>query len=296
MASGIDTFFDAWEIRSGDSLRQRIDAGIEGCTHFLVFLSPTSLTKPWVNAELDAGFMAKLSGRARLIPLRIGLPPEQLPPLLRGLRSPSLDDFDVAMRELIADILGVTQRPPLGSIPAFATRAIKEDAGLSTLAGRIATYFVQASVQARDCDPQLPVEDLRRLAGTNDDDIAEAVDELESLGLVSPTRTIGAGQLGFIRLMPKPRLFAVLDGLLMPWNPEEDARTVAAEILNSANGALVTQVLAQQLGWTPRRMNPAITVLIDAGAVEYSEAIDQEYESYYLRKNVQTRRFVRDRG
>ena len=47
MASGIDTFFDAWEIRSGDSLWQRTDAGIEGCTHFLVFLSPTSLIKPW---------------------------------------------------------------------------------------------------------------------------------------------------------------------------------------------------------------------------------------------------------
>ena len=210
MASGIGTFFDTWEIRSGDSLRQRIDAGIEGCTHFLVFLSPTSLTKPWVNAELDAGFMAKLFGRARLIPLRIGLAPEQLPPLLRGLRSPSLDNFDVAMRELIADILGVTQRPPLGSIPAFATRAIKEDAGLSALAGRIATYFVQASVQARFGDPQLPVEELRRLAGTNDDDIAEAVDELESLGWVSPSRALGAGELGFVRLMPKPRLFARL--------------------------------------------------------------------------------------
>jgi hypothetical protein len=200
------------------------------------------------------------------------------------------------MRELIADILAVTQRPPLGSVPAFATRAIKEDAGLSALGGRIATYFVQASVQARFGDPQLPVEELRRLASTNDDDIAEAVDELESLGWVSPSRALGAGELGFVRLMPKPRLFARLDAFLMPWNPEEDARTVAAALLNSADGALVTQMLAQELGWTPRRMNPALTVLIEAGAVEYSQSLDQTYESYYLRKNVQTRRFVRERG
>lgn len=260
MASGIDTFFDKWEIRSGDTIRQRIDAGIEGCTHFVAVLSPTSLGKQWVNAELDAGFVARLANRVRFIPLRLGLGPEQLPPLFSGLRSPSLDEFDSASRELVADILGITERPPVGATPPFATRVLPEDSGLSPLAGRIAAHLVQASETARDSDPQLGVDDLRTLAGdANDEDIAEAVDELDSFGLVHATKVLGAGELGFIRIMPKPQLFAALDGLLMPWNPEEDARTVAATLLNTDSGYMATQLLAQQLGWTPRRMNPAIT-------------------------------------
>lgn len=294
MASGINTFFDAWEIRAGDSLRRKIDEGIESCTHFIVVLSPTSIQKPWVNAELDAGFVADLSARVRLIPLRLGLPVDQLPPLLSGRLSPSIDDFESASRDLIADILGVTNRPALGTVPAFATRAIRDEARLSILAGRIAAFLIQSSERARWGDPQVPVEELRAFAGVADDDIAEAVEELESRGWVAPSRGLGNGAIGFHRLMPTPQLFAALDGTLMPWNPADDARTVVAAILNTVSGSMVIPVLADQLGWTPRRMNPAITFLVDAGAMEHSNSIDPDYQYYSLRKNPTSRRFLRD--
>ena len=35
LAAGIDVFFDEWEIRSGDSLRRKIDDGLGRCTHFI---------------------------------------------------------------------------------------------------------------------------------------------------------------------------------------------------------------------------------------------------------------------
>ena len=294
MAYGIDAFFDSWEICGGDSLRRKVDEGIKNCTHFIVVLSPTSVQKPWVNAELDAGFVADLADRVRLIPIRLGLTAEQLPPLLSGRYSPSLDDFDAAARDLISDVVVVTQRPPLGTVPAFATRAIHEDNGLSTIAGRIAAYLVQSSERGRWGDPQLPVDELRALAMVSDDDIVEAIDELESRGWVEPTLALGAGALGFVRVMPTPQLFSALDAMLMPWNPSEDARTVAAAILNTTGGAMVVQDLAQQLGWTPRRVNPAITLLVDSGVMEHSKSIDREYQYYSLRKNATSRRFLRE--
>lgn len=294
MASGINTFFDSWEIRAGDSLRRKIDEGIGSCTHFIVVLSPVSVQKPWVNAELDAGFVADLADRVRLIPMRLGLPPHLLPPLLSGRYSPALDDFDSAVTELVSDILGITQRPPLGTVPSFATHAIHRGAGLSILAGRIAAFLVQSSKRGRSADPQLSADDLRAMTPVPDDDIAEAVDELESRGWVEPTRALGAGPLGFVRIMPTSRLFSALDAMLMPWNPRDDARAVAAAIVNSNGGSMVIQLLAEQLGWTPRRMNPAITYLVDNGVMDHSNSYDAEYEYYSLHKNVSTRRFLRE--
>src|SRR4051794_31747271 len=107
-ANGIDTFFSEWEIRAGDSLRRKIDAGLESCTHFIVLVTPTSLNKPWVNAEIDAAFIRKVEGSAVLIPLRYELEVEQLPPLLRGLLSPAIRNYDADVKQLIADIQGVS--------------------------------------------------------------------------------------------------------------------------------------------------------------------------------------------
>src|SRR5579859_733665 len=69
-AQGIETWWDTWEIKAGDRLRQKIEDGIAGCTHFVVLLTPSSVDKPWVNAELDAAFMRKLADQCQLIPLR----------------------------------------------------------------------------------------------------------------------------------------------------------------------------------------------------------------------------------
>src|SRR6185312_9689592 len=294
VAAGIATFYDGWEIRAGDSIRQKIDAGLGDCTHFVVLLTPNSIQKPWVNAEIDAGFVRKLSGIAKFIPVRCGLPVAELSPLLAGLRSPTLDDYDNAVRELVADIHNVVQRPALGSLPSFAVQTLPQQAGLSTIAGQIAAHILRASQLGRSSDPQVSTDELRALLNVPDDDIAEAVDELESYGFVRSSRALNAGSIGFVRVLPSARIFAALDSWLMPWNPMDDAKAVAAELLNNAAGSFVVQLLAEQWGWAARRMNPAITLLVQSGAAEHSNSIDPTYEYYWLRKNIETRRFVRN--
>jgi hypothetical protein len=51
LARGVDVWFDEWEIRAGQSLRQRMEKGLGDCTHFLVLLTENSVSKPWVNEE-----------------------------------------------------------------------------------------------------------------------------------------------------------------------------------------------------------------------------------------------------
>src|SRR5262245_4550719 len=72
-ANGVETFFADWEIRPGDGIRQKLEEGLGACTHFVVLLTPASLVKPWVQAEMDAGFVRRIEGVCRFIPLRHGV-------------------------------------------------------------------------------------------------------------------------------------------------------------------------------------------------------------------------------
>jgi hypothetical protein len=67
-AQGIDTWWAGWCMAAGDSLRQKIDQGLAGCTHFVVLLTRTSIEKPWVKQEMDAGLVRALNAQAVFIP------------------------------------------------------------------------------------------------------------------------------------------------------------------------------------------------------------------------------------
>lgn len=288
VGAGIPTFYDDWEIRLGESLRRRIDAGIADCTHFVVVLSAVSLTKDWVNLELDAGLVRRIEGGCRLIPIRLGLRVDELPPLLKGMLSVSLDDYDIGVKTLVADIYDVVKRPPLGPIPGYARPVPAPAIGLSTTAGRIAAHIIASSKKGREGDPTIEHDELRAIAGVSDDDLLEAIDELESRRWVEHVRTLAS----FGHLRAKPPIFAALDAQFMDWNPGDDAKIVAAE-LTDAPGGLNVSLLAERLAWPPRRMNPALAALTELGAVDSSKIIDRNYLYNSIRKNVQTRRFVR---
>ncbi|MBI5165271.1 MAG: toll/interleukin-1 receptor domain-containing protein [Magnetospirillum sp.] len=109
--AGAEVFFDEWDISAGDSVRQKIDAGIIGCTHFLYIASPHS-NKAWVNAELDGVFGRSLDKRVTLIVARKDFRHCDLPPLLSGGHSPDLGEEE-EWESLIGAILGRPRRPPI---------------------------------------------------------------------------------------------------------------------------------------------------------------------------------------
>jgi hypothetical protein len=51
--NGVDAWYSGWEIKPGDSIRAKIDEGLEGCEYFIIVLSKSSISRPWVQTELD---------------------------------------------------------------------------------------------------------------------------------------------------------------------------------------------------------------------------------------------------
>jgi len=290
VAQGISVFYDEWEIRAGDSIRRKIDGGLEGCTHFVALLTPNSLHKEWVKTEIDAAFIRKVDGLSRFISLRYQLPVADLPPLLRASYSPSLDNFEADLKKLICDIYDVTLRPQLGTPPSFVDPAIEKVHGLSIAAFRIAGEFLRRSENGREGDPALRVEELLATTDLAEEDLAEAVEELEKAGFATPLRG-GGTSLGYSVIWPTSSLFAELDSALMEWVPNDDARRLAADLVNG-EGHISIPGWADQEGWQARQVNPALTYLFDRGLVNRSNSVSQPFISNFISKNVKTRRFV----
>ena len=181
--NGVDTWWAGWSIGAGDSLLQKIDEGLADCTHFLVLLTPTSITKPWVNQEMDAGLVRKLNEETRFVAVRSGLPASALPPLLKGMLSPSIDDFDAGVPQLVNDIHGVSRKPSLGPPPALTAAA--PSTGYSPAAIAVAKVFVETSETAMFGDPQLTVTQLAQRTALSEDDVRDALHELQAYFTVS---------------------------------------------------------------------------------------------------------------
>lgn len=292
LAHGIEVFFDEWAIGPGDSICQRIDQGLGRCTHFIALLTPASLSKPWVNAEMDAAFVRKVEGHARFIPLRADLAASQLPPLLRALHSPTLDDYAANLPRLVSAIHGISERPPLGLPPKPVVNRTP-GLGLSPAAEAIVRLMVTMSQQGRRMDPQLSPEHLHQ-AGLSDDDIQDGVDELKSAGLIDQLSGIGCGPLGFFLIYPEEELFIRFDTLIHPWDVPQDALRIAADMVNGVSDFLDIPNTAQAYGWTPRRMNPALSFLDSRGFGQASRAMDPVFSVVALCRTPATRRFVRD--
>ena len=281
-ANGIDTWWAEWEIRAGDSLRRKIDEGLRDCTDFLVLLTPASIDKPWVNQEMDAGFVRKVESQARFIPIRHGLAVTALPPLLRGMLSPALEDFDSDIRQLIHDILGVSRKPALGAPPLAAETV---DSGYSPAATAVARLFVEITQNALHSDPMLSVEELRERTSLSEEDASDAIYELR--GMVEED---------YGTVVPLPELFVTFDKHFKEWDPAADALIVATDLLNDPSFPHEPEAIAQRYGWQPRRLNPALAYLINRKLIQSLTHLGMgAWIAVHLDKTDATRRFVKGR-
>ncbi len=296
--NGIDTFYDKWEIGPGDSLRQKVEEGIGDCTHFIVLLTPTSIEKPWVKAEIDAGFVRNLEGKCKFIPLRCGLDVDRLSPLLQGKHSPALDGShdESNIKKLIDSIYGISDKPPLGEPP----RAIRESSGgalgLSPAAEAIVKIMIEGSENAMALDPTISPKQIKEETGLDNDDIIDAVDELEGQGYVKALHVIGAAPFGYGHVCAESALFVAFDKYFKQGDPEGDALRIAADLVNDSSSGDVSE-MAEKYNWTPRRMNPAVSYLIENDFAGVSGGFGSHpWVRRWLYKTPSTRRFVRGRS
>src|SRR2546426_12368494 len=86
--AGLKVWYDALVLRLGDSLRQKIDAGLAGSRFGIVVLSPKFFEKPWPQAELDALFTMQMVGTGRILPVWHDLDASEISrraPLIAGM-------------------------------------------------------------------------------------------------------------------------------------------------------------------------------------------------------------------
>jgi hypothetical protein len=291
IASGIDVWLDEWEIRAGDSLRRKMEEGLENCTHFIVLLTPVSLRKPWVQTEIDAGFIRAVGGESCFIGIRAGVGVDDLSPLLRTLRSPEvrLDEPD-EVDALIADIYGVSRKPERGARPRYIETIPEGLKGWSPAAVAVAEYLVRNSTHGIEFDPQVTVAHVAQATSLPEEDVRLGVLDLADSGLVKAISSES--------FWPATGLFVEFDRHFLNFDSERDAITIANWLINQQIDDISIAELAPYFAeWPPRRLNSALSYLDDAKLVHPLKALDSApWMMMALHVTDHTRRFVRDHG
>jgi hypothetical protein len=283
-ANGIDTWWAEWEIGAGGSLRQKIDDGLQNCTHFIVLLTKESISKAWVNQEMDAGLVRKLQDKCTFIPLRCGFPAGDLPPLLSGILSPEIDESALDLKQLISDIHGLTRRPPLGDAPIAAAPV---STGYSKAATAAAQYFVENSPHGLFGDIQTSISDLMTHTGLSENDAKDAIHEL---GPLMHTIHFDSGT-------PKDELYVRFDSYWKEWDPKQDALKLAADLMNDESFPRVPREIAAKYNWPPRRLNPAMAYLVNRNQIRALKGLGGgPFGVHQLHPTDDTRRFVASRS
>jgi len=194
---------------------------------------------------------------------------------------------DIArLREDVMEALGsdpALVKRQLGELMAFArTHGHASHSALRHAASCLAVMEA-ISTRSRDGlegDPQLgwaEVEALLSALPGVDDPKRESklvVRELERTELATTSDDPNAPQ-AWGCLMPTDAFFWKTDGLFRPWRPDLDARTLCSR--GDADGILSVRKAAADLSWGARRMNPALSFLLDHDMGEAEESYSDPY-------------------
>lgn len=68
-SKGLNVWYDEFELRIGDSLRQKIDKGLANSRFGIVVLSKNFIRKGWTNYELDGIITKSINGQQIMLPI-----------------------------------------------------------------------------------------------------------------------------------------------------------------------------------------------------------------------------------
>jgi hypothetical protein len=269
-----------------------MDEGLDSCTHFLVLLTENSIGRRWVQAEIDAGFMGAVEGKARFIGVLHGIEAERLPPLLKTRLWLRVDPSNPAdVETLVAHILRISQKPQLGSLPSYVKAPPAALERWSPAARTVAEHLVRSSKNGLKFDPQTDPERVAAETGLPIGEVRLGKMELQDWALVEETKTIGEES-----FWPLEPLFVEFDRHILDFDNEKDAAAIAARLVNEDVRQIEMRELATRYpDWAPRRINSAIAYLYHNNAVRRFDAMGTApYVTYAVAVTDRTRLFVRD--
>jgi len=116
--AGVEVWFDEWEIRVGDSLREKVERGIHESGWLIIVLSPRAVASQWVQRELSAAFARELDDK-RVFILPVLLEKCELPVMLRDKKYADFtENYSRGLQELLQTILptGSGSTAPFGEL------------------------------------------------------------------------------------------------------------------------------------------------------------------------------------
>ncbi len=251
--SGIDAWFDGWEIRPGDSIVDKIfNEGLAKSKVFIILLSKDSVTSKWVKEEQNNAAIKHIEKDARIIPILVE--DCEIPEPLRGIHRVSVvEDFEDAMERVIKAVYGVSDKPEIGEKPEYITGSTHQPLDMTREAWELGVAIAKDSASdSKAYSPKALVAMFPNLA-TNE--IDDSVLELESHGLVTLYKSLGSAPFSFVSLEPTWRLFAQFQDVL-DYSPEEDFRSVI--ILISKKNTVSNEEVHSLTSLPLERLNRAV--------------------------------------
>ena len=133
------------------------------------------------------------------------------------------------------------------------------ETGLSPFALKVAKVFVEKSEEGNEAEFPLSIEELEQSLHIGEEKLLDALYELDQHELVSLSLT--AGHSHPTHASARSEMFVKLDRLWMSWNPEEDANVIFADMINKDGQEITPKQVAEQYGWSLRRVNPALHII-----------------------------------
>lgn len=149
---GVDAWFDRWEIAPGDDIVARMDAGIDGCTAGLIFISAAWFDGSWARDEYTSLVLRRVEDGIRLVPVLLEDVATRLPARLRKLARRSVEAYE-AIRDTL---LGIDHRPGVGTALAAQARAVTIELAEAGPGRAAVSLLVDGQAQADETEVPVP--------------------------------------------------------------------------------------------------------------------------------------------
>lgn len=202
---GIDAWLDKWEMLPGDKLVTKVfEYGLKPSDAVIVVLSETSVTRPWVQKELDTAVVKSIEQQTKLIPIR--LDKCEIPACLKdGTLYQEITDpesYDQEFERIVNAIYGQYDRPPLGDNPPYVRPDVLRICDLTRIDSMIFEHACRIAIEqgyGNLINVGSLVSELQS-QGISEAQILETEDALDYKYFIRPLRTLGP---------PRPYDFAI---------------------------------------------------------------------------------------
>ena len=270
--NGVEAWLDGWEMLPGDSLVDKIfEEGLKDAQAVIIVLSNSSVASPWVTEELNASIVARISKGTKIIPVLID--DCDVPEVLKSTlwqRVPDPADFEDQLRQIVAAIFDIRDKPDVGEPPEFVRGAKDGIDGMASVDSLIFKRIVEYDLRynSRILEPEKIFPDLKAL-GLSKQQILASIEVLDAEGIFKATHYIGGGPDSFgcrvrvTRLGFERYCSAELD------NYEELKEQCAGLIVNE--GVHDNETLASKTGTQPRLIDHILNMFKSNGLIATSE-------------------------